>query len=49
MAAIEIDAVSKVFQGEVRAVDGVTLTGLEPKEVQNESSRSPYAGLDLDR
>ena len=26
MAAIEIDAVSKVFQGEVRAVDGVTLT-----------------------
>ncbi len=30
-------------------IDGVTLTGLEPKEVQNESSRSPYAGLDLDR
>src|SRR6516165_54089 len=26
MAAIEIDAVSKVFQGDVRAVDGVTLT-----------------------
>jgi hypothetical protein len=30
-------------------IDGVTLIGLDPKEVQNESSRSPYAGLDLDR
>jgi hypothetical protein len=30
-------------------IDGVTLTGLETKEVQNESSRSPYQGLDFDR
>lgn len=30
-------------------IDGVTLSGLEPKEVQNESSRSPYQGLDFDR
>jgi hypothetical protein len=30
-------------------IDGVTLTGLEPKEVQHESSRSPYQGLDFDR
>jgi hypothetical protein len=30
-------------------IDGVTLTGLDPKEVQNDSSRSPYQGLDFDR
>lgn len=30
-------------------IDGVTLSGLDVKEMRHESSTSPYAGLDLDR
>lgn len=30
-------------------IDGVTLTGLDVKEMRHESSTSPHAGLDLDR
>ncbi len=30
-------------------IDGVTLEGLQVSEVKNESSKNPYAGLDLDR
>lgn len=30
-------------------IDGVTLEGLQVVEVKNETSKSPYAGLDLDR
>jgi hypothetical protein len=30
-------------------LDGVTLSGLPLQEMKHESSRSPYAGLDLDR
>ena len=30
-------------------IDGVTLEGLQVGEVKNETSQSPYAGLDLDR
>lgn len=30
-------------------LDGVTLSGLPLREVKHDSSRSPYAGLDLDR
>ena len=30
-------------------IDGVTLTGLDAKEMRHESSTSPHAGLDLDR
>ena len=30
-------------------LEGITLDGLRPDELGNETSRSPYAGLDLDR